>query len=239
MRKPKAVSHSRQKKIWDAEHLTPKVLKQMDSDKPSSGILKFWDWFKTNKIRSESNGIEMGCGKGRNVIWLAKQGVEMTGFDFSKAAIKEAKRRAYREKILNKAKFIIHDAIKAWPFKSNSFDLGIDCFATTDIETIKGRKFAVSELIRVVRSGGLILVYVLSIDDEYHREMIKKSPSDEKNAFLNPISGKFEKTFDRTEILSLYKDKVELIKEERIGKKEFFFGKSYKCKHYWMIFQKN
>ncbi len=239
MKKSKTISHSQQKRIWEEEHLSPKVLKQMDSDKPSSGVLKFWKWLEVNKIGKEINGIEMGCGKGRNVIWLAEQGVGMTGFDFSKEAIKEAKKRAHNEKIRNKIKFIVHDAIKTWPFRSNSFDIGIDCFATTDMETIKGRKFAVSELIRVIRSGGLILAYVLSIDDEYYKEMIKKSPADEKKAFLNPISGKFEKTFDRLEILSLCKEKIKLIKEDRIEKMENFFGMPYKCKHYWMIFQKN
>ena len=209
----------------------------MDSGNPSSGVVRFWDWLKNKKHHKKIKGIEMGCGKGRNVIWLAKQGIEMTGFDFSKNAIKESISRAGKEKVATK--FIVHDAIKKWPFKSNSFDLGIDCFVTTDIETIGGRKFAVNELIRVVRPGGLILVYVLSINDEYHKEMIRKSPSDEENAFLNPISGKFEKTFDRAEILGLYEIKVKLIEEDRIEKIEIFFGKAYKCKHYWMIFQKN
>ncbi len=232
----RSINHVTQKKIWEEEHEKPNVLKQMDSSFPSSGVTKFWDWLKNKKHHKKIKGIEMGCGKGRNVIWLAKQGIEMTGFDFSKNAIKEAISRAGKEKVATK--FLVHDAIKKWPFKSNSFDLGIDCFATTDIETVKGRKFAASELIRVTKPKGLILVYVLSIDDEYHKEMIRKSPSDEKNAFLNPVSGKFEKTFDRLEILNLYKKKVELIEEARVEKIESFFGKDYKCKHYWMIFEK-
>lgn len=233
----KSINHATQKKIWEEEHKKPYILKQMDSGNPSSGVVRFWDWLKNKKHHKKIKGIEMGCGKGRNVIWLAKQGIEMTGFDFSKNAIKESISRAEKEKVATK--FIMHDAIKKWPFKSNSFDLGIDCFVTTDIETIGGRKFAVNELIRVVRPGGLILVYVLSINDEYHKEMIRKSPSDEENAFLNPISGKFEKTFDRLELLNLYKKSVLLVEEKRIKKIESFFGKDYKCKHYWMIFQKN
>lgn len=232
----KSINHATQKKIWEKEHKKPNVLKQMDSSLPSSGVTRFWDWLKNKKYHNKIKGIEMGCGKGRNVIWLLKQGIEMTGFDFSKEAIKESIKRAGEEKV--SPKFLVHDAIKKWPFKSDSFDLGIDCFATTDIEDVNGRKFAVNELIRVTKPKGLILVYVMSLNDEYHKEMIKKSPASEKNAFLNPISGKFEKTFDRPEILDLYKKNVSLIEEKRIKKIESFFGKDYKCKHYWMIFEK-
>ncbi len=233
----KSINHATQKKIWEEEHKKPNVLKQMDSNNPSSGVLRFWDWLKDKQHNTEGlKGIEMGCGKGRNVIWLAKRGVDMTGFDFSENAIKESISRAEKEKVATK--FLVYDAIKKWPFKSNSFDLGIDCFATTDIESVKGRRFAASELIRVTKPKGLTLVYVMSIDDEYHKEMIRKSPASEKNSFLNPITEKFEKIFDRSEILDLYKKNVLLVEEKRIKKIESFFGKDYKCKHYWMIFQK-
>jgi len=67
--------------------------------------------------------------------------------------------------------------------------------------------------------------------------MIKISPAKEKNAFLNPKTGKFEKTFDRDELINLHK-MLKLIVEERIEKIAVFFGKEYKCKHHWMIFQK-
>ena len=210
----------------------------MDSDKPSGGVVKFIEWVKQNNHLGElKSGVEMGCGKGRNVIWLAAQGVDSTGFDFSEAAILEAEKRAAKEGLENKARFFEIDATKKWTFKNNSFNFAIDCFATTDIESVKGRRFAANEIYRVLKQKGFLLVYSLSIDDEFHKEMIKRSPAKEKNAFINPISGKFEKTFERQELLDLY-GKFELLVEDRVKKMEKFFGKSYKCKHHWMIFQK-
>jgi len=210
----------------------------MDSDKPSGGVVKFVKWLKKNNYLKEvKNAVEMGCGKGRNVIWLAAQGIDSTGFDFSEAAILEAKKRAASEKLGNKARFLVLDATKKWAFKNNSFNFAIDCFATTDIESVKGRRFAANEIYRILKQKGFLLVYSLSTDDEFHKEMIRKSPAKERNAFINPISGKFEKTFDRQELLDLY-GKPKLSVEERVEKVEKFFGKSYKCKHHWMIFQK-
>src|SRR6185503_13228309 len=105
-------------------------------------------------------------------------------------AIKEAKKRANK----SGAQFIVADATKKWPFKANVFDFGIDCFASTDIESPKGRSFAISEMMRVLKPGGYFLAYLLSIDDEFHKNMIQKSPAKERNSFLHS-TGKFEKTY--------------------------------------------
>jgi len=210
----------------------------MDSEIASGGVVKFLNWLKENgHFENEITGIEMACGKGRNCIWLAKQGVIMTGFDFSMSAIKEAKRRTRKSGSSYKLKFLVLDATRKWPYKFGSFDFIIDCFATTDIESVKSRKFAVSEIKRVLKSNGHLLVYSLSTDDEFHKEMVKKNPANEKGAFINPISGKFEKTFDRDELVNLY-DELKLVAEDRVKKVERFFGKNYKCKHHWMVFQK-
>lgn len=231
------ITHDQQQQIWEEEHKKPYVLPQMDSDQMSSGVAKLTDWLAKKGEERGLRGIELGCGKGRNVIGLAKSGFEMTGIDFSVSAIKEAKRRAKKAGVANKTHFSVHDATLLWPFNSDSFDLAIDCFATTDIESEKGRKFAVSEMVRVLKPGGYLLAYMLSPDDEYHKEMIEASPAMERNAFLRPETGKFEKTFDRDEILYRY-SQLQLVEEQRIEKTATFFGKQYSCNHFWMIFQK-
>jgi SAM-dependent methyltransferase len=179
----------------------------------------------------------MGCGKGRNVIWLAGQGVEvMHGIDFADSAIAEATNRAEEAGVAAKCDFRVHDATTPWPFESDSLDFGIDCFASTDIVSPEGRSFAASEMHRVLRPGGFLLAYLLSPEDEFHKEMIEKSPVAEKNAFVH-TTGKFEKTFEESEALALYKD-FSVFKKERLDKTTEFFGKSYACHHWWFVFQK-
>jgi ubiquinone/menaquinone biosynthesis C-methylase UbiE len=209
----------------------------MDSNEASSGVLSFWDWLKSKGQIKNLRGVEMGCGKGRNSIWLAKQGANMTAFDFSSIAIDEAQKRAVVASVENNIQFVVQDATKIWPFENGSFDFAIDCFASTDIESIDGRSFARDEFLRVLKPGGYLLVYTLSIDDEFHKEMLEKSPAHEKNTFLHPASGKFEKIFDRAELMDFYK-KWKLIEEKRVAKVAKFFGKNYNCKHFWVIFQK-
>ncbi len=230
-----SITHLQQKKIWDKEHKNPYVLKQMDSTKPSSGVILFLSFLKQKgELKKILKGIEPGCGKGRNVIYLGKQEIQMIGIDYSLSAIKEAKRRA---KDVKNVSFLLQDATKKWKFYSKTFDFAIDCFATTDIESKKGRTFAVKEMIRVLKPKGYLLVYVMSTDDEFHRQMIKESPADEPNAFIHPTTGKFEKVYDREELLELYSG-LRLTEEKRVKKITTFFGKDYSCRNYWMIFQK-
>jgi SAM-dependent methyltransferase len=231
------ITHQKQQEIWEAEHQNPRVLQQMDSIDASGGVIKFLQWLKANSKKEGLRGIEMGCGKGRNVIAMAKEGYYMTGFDFSKFAINAAKNKAKKAGLLGRANFARQDATKHWAFPPSYFDFGIDCFASTDIESPEGRAFARDELIRVIKPNGYLLVYTLSTADEFHKEMVNKFPSSEKNAFLHPTTGKFEKTFDEEELLSFYKG-LKLVEAQRMSKKTIFFGKEYDCKHFWLIFQK-
>src|SRR3989344_781119 len=190
------ITHEQQKERWNKEHETPFALKQMDAKKLSSGIVPFLEFLK-NQGGKDFVGLEMGCGKGRNVIALASQDIvsKMYGFDFSEVAIKEAKKRAGEGDILEKVEFDVMDAMQTWRYPDNFFDFGIDCFVSTDIEDPKGRQFAINEMHRVLKLGGYFLVYLMSTDDEYHKLMAEKSPAEEKYAFYNFANGKFEKSF--------------------------------------------
>ncbi len=219
--------------MWEQEHKNPTALKQMDSSEASNSVKKFWNFLVSNNFAHDS-GLEMGCGKGRNVIWLAEQGVQMHGFDFSQTAVAEAKRRAAN---VERVSFRVADATQTWPYKTNSFDFGIDCFTSTDIESSEGRAFAISEMPRVLKPGGLLLTYISSTDDEYHKEMLQKSPSGERNTFLQP-TGKFEKVYDEADIADLFGD-FEIVCRERIPKKAEFFGREYECNHFWLVLRKS
>ena len=232
------ITHEQQKERWNKEHKTPFALKQMDARKLSSGVKLFLE-FLEKQHGKDLVGLEMGCGKGRNVVGLAHQKIisKMYGFDFSEVAIIEAKKRAAENGVTDKSEFDVMDAMELWKYDSDLFDFGIDCFASTDIESSMGRQFAVDQMHRVLKLEGVLLVYVMSTDDQFHKEMIQQSPAEEQNAFYNSGNGKFEKVFSEDELDRMYK-KFRLVKSRRIEKTAEFFGKLYYCKHHWRIYKK-
>lgn len=234
----KVVTHKEQQEIWDKEHKAPQVLLQMDSTDASSGIIKFLEWLKGKNMNIKNlKGVEICCGKGRNVIWLAAQGAGVTGIDFSPNAIKEAERRARKAGVSNSARFLVGDVTQPFPIKPNSLDFACDCFGSTDIESPKGRRAALKNMIQVLKPGGYLMVYLLSTDDGFHKEMIAKSPGLDSGSFIHPSTGKYEKAFTEGEVRKSYKD-LGLVSFERVPKKTTFFGKEYDCNHIWAVFRK-
>ncbi len=232
------ITHKEQQERWEKEHKTPNVLPQMHSNKASSGVIRFLERLKKEgKQPNELRGMEMCCGKGRNVIELAAQGVTMTGIDFSESAIAEAKKRAKETGVSDKAQFMVQDATLPYPMAPESLDFAFDCFGSTDIESVKGRRAALNNLIKVLKPGGYLMVYLLSTDDQFQIEMIIKSPGPDEGSFIHTINGKYEKAFTEDEVKDFYKE-LKLCVLERISKKDIFFGKEYSANHIWAVFQK-
>ena len=61
----------------------------------------------------KGKALDLGCGLGNYVIWLAKKGFDVVGVDGSPTAIKIAKKNAKRKKV--KCKFLNSDLTERWP----------------------------------------------------------------------------------------------------------------------------
>lgn len=233
---------ARQRDLWNEEHRNPTMLLPMDSAIPSSSLPYFRKWLvhpstssgsSTRPQRAILDGIEMGCGKGRNCIALAKEGIRMTGFDFSKVAIEKAKRRARIRGIEERTTFIVADAREQWPFPDESFDCGLDCFATTDIETEEGRAFARDEFVRILKPGGLLFVATISSESPYHREKLAKRRCADGEGFL------LEKTYSETELRTFYKAFSILALERKKKHRSLTFdGKKHDTEDFWLVLRK-
>jgi ubiquinone/menaquinone biosynthesis C-methylase UbiE len=95
--------------------------------------------------------IDIGCGTGTNVITLAKNGWQVTGFDFVPRAIRIAKRKAKNLKV----ELLVNNATT---FKgiNGPFDLALDigCFHGID-----KKADYLTQLKRVLAPGGYWLMY--------------------------------------------------------------------------------
>lgn len=159
----------------------------------------------------------------------------MVGSDYSKVAIAEAKRRAKDAGLYRKVTFVFHDVTKPYDLPLESMDFAIDCFGSTDIETAHGRQKAFNNIRRLLKPGGYMMIYLLSTDDEYTQELLRKYPGPEYGSYIN--KGKYEKAFSEQEIKELYGD-MDLLVLERIPKKVTFFDREYRNNYIWAVFQK-
>ena len=68
---------------------------------------------------SYKNVLEIGCGTGKNTVWLAKNALKITGADFSGEMLEQAKTKITAKNV----QFLPMDVREAWPFPENHFDL--------------------------------------------------------------------------------------------------------------------
>ncbi len=227
--------HAAQRVFWNAEHALPHIVKNMDYEAPSGGVIQFFNWLKEHTTCEGLRGIEMGCGKGRNTLWIAEQGIAMTGFDFSEVGIEEARRRSDAKRMQSdQLSYSVHDATTPWPFADHTFDFGIDCFASTDIESSEGRAFARDEFCRVIKPGGYLFVYAISAASQFHHSMLLEHPAEERNTYFHPGS-KIDKLYDEQELTEFYKDFMTLEFQKITDSKGVFYGKEYTCENFWMV----
>ncbi len=82
--------------VWEHEHATFAALPSHDREEPGQFVVSFADYLKKRGISPPIKCIDIGCGKGRNSIYLARQGFEVYGMDFVKLAVGTAAARAQK-----------------------------------------------------------------------------------------------------------------------------------------------
>lgn len=99
--------------------------------------------------------ITLGCGVGRETIYLAKLGFEVTGLDFSPTAIKEARRRAKAAGI--DIPFIVDDLTNL-SRSLDSYDLVMDFGALNDLNQHDRDRY-MNNVLPLIRPGGYYVMF--------------------------------------------------------------------------------
>jgi len=167
------------KKSWDEiyrkEVERPEYGLEVDEDIP-----KITEFFKKQRVKKI---LDLGCGAGRTVIYLAERNFEVYGIDISKEGIEKAKQRLSERNL--QAELKVYSMTARLPYSDDFFD-AIVSTRTIYHATIDQIRRTIKEIKRVLKSLGLIFITVRKSN------LRKKVPYAKKIAprtFLN-LSGK-------------------------------------------------
>ena len=126
-----------------------------DTERPQPAVIKLAE---AGQIRGSV--LDVGCGTGENLLYLAGRGHEAWGLDYVPVVIERAKAKAAERGI--DAHFLVADALELDRL-GRQFDTVIDCglFHTFADEE---RPVFVKSLTEALRSGGLL--HILCFSDE-------------------------------------------------------------------------
>lgn len=115
--------------------------------------------FKRHKINSV---LDLGCGVGRNCVYMAKKNFDMVGMDISESALRMTKSWAEKEGLTNVA--LIRGTMSQLPFRDSVFD------AVVSISVIihalkKDIQRTIGETHRILKKNGLLFANFASVKD--------------------------------------------------------------------------
>jgi malonyl-CoA O-methyltransferase len=94
--------------------------------------------------------LEVGCGTGKNTVWLAERARSLTAMDFAEQMIARARRRVVNAPA--KVEFIRHDVREQWPLENGAVDVVVGNLVLEHVRDV-GAVFR--EAARVLRRGGV------------------------------------------------------------------------------------
>lgn len=120
-------------------------------------------------IKKTNTVLDIGCNNGQHTLKIASKCKKIYGFDYDKSMLQLAKREAIRKNISN-AFFTYGNAEKKYPFPANSFDVVVflDVY-----EHLTKRKYALKQVHRVLKRGGILLISVPKSDTSWKRTQKK------------------------------------------------------------------
>lgn len=131
--------------------------------------------------------LEVGCGTGKNTVFLAKIASVLYAVDFSQGMIDKAKEKVLAENV----RFSLMNINQRWDFEPGSFDL-VTCSLV--LEHIENLSFIFSEAARVLQPNGYLFINELHPFRQYDGKKARFTRHEttiEVDAFVHHVSDFF------------------------------------------------
>jgi SAM-dependent methyltransferase len=150
------------------------------------------------KGRKPGKALDIGIGEGRNALFLATQGWEVTGFDISDVGVKLAREAAQKRGL--KLEAVVDDADR-FDYGRQRWDLVVGMY----MHAVITRNAA--KIIDSLKPGGIIVV------EGFHRDLNRQSV---QGGYIGYRSNELLQAFNRLRVL-YYEDTVAAADWERSG----------------------
>lgn len=178
---------------------------------PSETVVQFV--FRNFERDGKTKVLDLGCGAGRHVFFMAKEGIVPYGLDYSDEGIEYTKEMLTKYGLSKFVKNISSGSATMLPYENDFFD-GIICYGVLYYLRLEEIRQAVSEMKRILKSGGKVLVVVRTIEDyrfdrrnlvEGENHTIIVSEENESRC-ANSENGMHMHFFDEQELRELFSD---------------------------------
>lgn len=155
------------RELWEREYTLVHSIPSSLREEPAKALVLFSELLRFN---GPARVLDVGCGNGRNAIYLAARGCDVSAVDSSEAAIKQAESRVKANGLEDRVHVIRHAIDGTLPFESESFDAILDCYTFCHFLADEAADSFWRNMSRLTRVGGSVLSLVFSPDDAYYSQ---------------------------------------------------------------------
>ena len=186
--------------FWDKEYANPENLRL--SSEQSGDLEKFTRWLVRESgrevLRQGNSAVDVGCGNGRNLIYLSREfGMKGVGYDVSAAAIAQAKAAAEGLPLSFTTLKVKGDL----PLPDESQVLALDMMSSHFLLRAERLRLR-DEILRSLVPGGYLFMKTFLKDKDLHtKRLLEEAPGPEDGTYIHPVIGVPEYVYGEEELL--------------------------------------
>lgn len=194
-----------------------------------------------------TTAVDAGCGKGRNSLYLAEQGLSVTALDFTPAAVAALTKAAAQQGLGDRIRAVVYDVTEPWPAGRNDVDFIVDTFCFKHITPHAMRLTYKKNMLNVLGLRGHYLISFASIGDGYYGRYRRRptepavaDPSDGvEEIVIDPVNGVESVLYSRERVLAFFAPELDLFAELKHSKPSIMHGHTYERETYALLFRRN
>lgn len=186
--------------FWDREYTNPEHLAL--STEPSEDFLKFTRFLERHHphlLAEDETALDLGCGNGRQLVFLLKKyGLQVIGYDTSRAAITQANALCEHSP---KATLTVRSINEQIPLPDESCGLVLDMM-TSHFLNATARTRLRQEIYRLLKPGGILMMKTFLWDEDLHSQRLcREHPGPEPYSYIHPVMGVPEYVYSEERLL--------------------------------------
>ena len=155
----------RVKQNWE-ESFAEQIAKQAYNTAPVEAVVRTVSYYLRDRAPGEPvehlHFLELGCGAGPNLVWLAQKGIKVSGVDISPSALNLARENLERTGCAHMVGDLHESSVAKIPIASESIDGIIEACVFQHLDR-EDRQLAFGEVRRLLKPGGLFVGYMLDV----------------------------------------------------------------------------
>jgi len=152
--------------VWNAEYRSQHTIPSSARHSPAKALLALQENFSLTGKRI----LDLGCGNGRNAVYLAQSGFEVTAVDFSDVAIELASSEAFGTALRKNVSLQCYDFSSGIKSKNDFFDIILDSYCLCHVIDPSTLAYMRQECARILRPSGILIKIHLDDADIYYKD---------------------------------------------------------------------